>query len=277
MFEGKKPTAAQLLKESEERLFLVLDSVGDGSWDWNIPTGETYYSDRWLKSLGYERRDVTPHVSFWESLIHPDDADGVWATLSPHLEGKTDHIHIEHRLRFASGEYRWTLGRGRVVARDSEGAAIRMVGTNCDITEQYMGALLLREPGRRYQLLFESAGSPILCLDENRCVTEFNGAAERLFGWRREEILGKHFSNSLLPEDRRERVNEFIAKIERGEAAGEFKGRVLTRAGNPREIVWTATPIRDSEGRLLGIVAVGQDVSDLRADGDRLEEPTRIH
>ena len=49
---------SQLIKDAEARLRHALDSVGDGSWDWNIETGEAFYSDRWIESLGYSRSDA---------------------------------------------------------------------------------------------------------------------------------------------------------------------------------------------------------------------------
>jgi len=132
-------SAAVLLKEADERLRAVLDSVGDGSWDWNIRSGEVFYSDRWLECRGFTRQEVRPHVSFWEGLIHPDDVERVWSHLSPHIEGRTERFVLEYRLRHASGDYRWMLDRGRVVERDHDGDAIRMVGTNCDLSEEGSG------------------------------------------------------------------------------------------------------------------------------------------
>lgn len=141
MTERENESAALLLKEADEKLRAVLDSVGDGSWDWSIRSGEVFYSDRWVESLGFERRNVRPHVSFWEELIHPDDVERVWSHLSPHIEGHTERFILEYRLRRASGDYRWTLDRGRVVERDGNGEAIRMVGTNCDISEERSGSI----------------------------------------------------------------------------------------------------------------------------------------
>ncbi len=140
MTDAGEHAATILLKEADERLRAVLDSVGDGSWDWNIRSGEVFYSDRWIESLGYERKNIPPNVSFWESLIHPDDEERVWANLSPHIEGTTERF-----MRRASGDYRWTLDRGRVVERDADGEALRMVGTNCVISLDRQG-LTRREP-----------------------------------------------------------------------------------------------------------------------------------
>ncbi len=133
------------LQESEQRLRLTLDAVSDGGWDWNVVTGEVRYSDSWIQSLGYTRDEVPPHISFWESIVHPDDQSRCMETLNAHLDGSTPAYDCENRLRAASGEYRWNLDRGRVVSRDGAGRPLRMVGTDTNITERKQAETELRE------------------------------------------------------------------------------------------------------------------------------------
>ncbi len=61
--------------EGDGRFRAALDAMGDGIWDWNIQTGEVFYSDRWLESLGYHRNDATPDLSFVGGIVHPEDGD----------------------------------------------------------------------------------------------------------------------------------------------------------------------------------------------------------
>ena len=124
------------LRTSEERLALALDSGSDGLWDWNVSTGEVWYSDRWQTMLGYEPGEIEPDISSWKGLTHPDDLDQAWALLSEHLAGRTASYICEHRMRTKSGEYTWVLARGRVVSQDGQGAPLRVVGTYIDITER---------------------------------------------------------------------------------------------------------------------------------------------
>ncbi len=133
---AERKLAEEELRESEKRLELTLDAVSDGGWDWNVSTGECFYSDRWLESLGYKSDDVEPHIGFWESIVHPDDMPRAREVLNAHFEGHTPYCEFESRLRKKSGEYRWGLDRGRVVTRDAQGKPLRMVGTDTDITER---------------------------------------------------------------------------------------------------------------------------------------------
>ena len=52
-----------LLRTSEERLALALDSGSDGLWDWNVTTGHVWYSDRWYTMFGYEPGELEPHIN----------------------------------------------------------------------------------------------------------------------------------------------------------------------------------------------------------------------
>lgn len=131
----------QQRRASEERLELVLEATGAGAWDWNIPTGEVYFSTYWITSLGYAPSDVPRNVAFWESLIHPDDLSRVRATLAAHLSGQAPGYECVNRLRRKDGTWRWNLDRGRVVERTAGGEPLRMVGTDSDLSEQRWSGL----------------------------------------------------------------------------------------------------------------------------------------
>jgi PAS domain S-box-containing protein len=128
-------------RRSEERLELVLEATKEGAWDWNIQTGEVYFSTYWITSLGYESSGVPRHVGFWSSLIHPDDMQRVRAALAEHFAGRTQSYECVNRLRRKDGSWRWNLDRGRVVERGPHGQALRMVGTDTDLSEQHWSGL----------------------------------------------------------------------------------------------------------------------------------------
>jgi PAS domain S-box-containing protein len=124
------------LAKSEQRLSHALDATVEGVWDWNIQTGEVFFSRRWVESLEYSAEDVPLHISFWENIVHPGDLPRMRAVLQAHLDGHSSTYECENRLRTKSGVYRWNLDRGKVVERDSNGKPLRMVGTDTDITER---------------------------------------------------------------------------------------------------------------------------------------------
>ena len=63
----------QKLKVNEERLTYALEGTNDGIWDWNVVTGEVYFSPRAMTMLGYEPLELEENIKTWEDLTHPDD------------------------------------------------------------------------------------------------------------------------------------------------------------------------------------------------------------
>ncbi|HKR64075.1 MAG TPA: EAL domain-containing protein [Thermoanaerobaculia bacterium] len=123
------------LRESEERYALSARGANDGLWVWDIRTNEVYYSPRWKSMLGYGEDEIGESPDEWFSRVHEDDIDILRRALDHHLLGHTPHFENEHRMRTKSGEVRWMLSRGLAV-RDASGYAMRIAGSQTDITER---------------------------------------------------------------------------------------------------------------------------------------------
>ena len=127
--------AQRKAQKSEERLELVLRGSTDASWDWDLRTGEVYYSERWWDVLGYEPGAMPTEPETAMRLIHPDDEPRVRAFVRQLLAEPRDSYSIEFRMRHKDGHYLPVLSRG-YVSRDPDGRPLRMSGTNTDLTER---------------------------------------------------------------------------------------------------------------------------------------------
>jgi diguanylate cyclase (GGDEF)-like protein/PAS domain S-box-containing protein len=127
--------AQQRLAKSEERLRLMLEGSSDAPWDWDLVSGETYYAERWWDMLGHAPGAQRADRATWRRLLHPDDLAHVTAFLAELLLGGRTTYAIELRLRHRAGHYVPVLTRG-LVLRDAGGKALRMSGTNTDLTER---------------------------------------------------------------------------------------------------------------------------------------------
>jgi diguanylate cyclase (GGDEF)-like protein/PAS domain S-box-containing protein len=125
----------EALRESQERYALAVQGANDGLWDWDLRTNQVYYSPRWKAMLGYEELDISNSPEEWFSRIHPEETEWLEVQLKAHLDGRTQHFEIEHRMRHRDGSYRWMLSRGFTV-RDEQQLAYRMAGSQTDITER---------------------------------------------------------------------------------------------------------------------------------------------
>jgi len=141
--------ALSSFQESEERYALAARGANDGLWDWNLITGEIYFSARWGNMLGYSDSESWTSREQWFSHIHVEDRERVHAEITSHCDGETPEFVCEYRMHHKNGGYIWTLSRG-VAVRDSNGKAIRMAGSQTDITEGKVVDPLTHLPNRLY-------------------------------------------------------------------------------------------------------------------------------
>ncbi|MEN7550439.1 PAS domain-containing protein [Rapidithrix thailandica] len=124
------------LKLSEQRWQFALEGAGDGVWDWNLETGQVFFSKHWKYMLGYDVEEITDRVEEWANRVHPDDLARCYQDINRHISGEASMYVNEHRLRKKDGTYCWILDRGKVIEYSKNGKALRMIGTHTDITHR---------------------------------------------------------------------------------------------------------------------------------------------
>jgi len=164
----ERKRAELALRQSEERLALVIQGSSDGVWDWDLRTNEVYFSARWKAMLGYAEHEVENHFSAWERLLHPADRERALASIQAYLSGQTPTYELEHRLRHRDGSYRWILSRG-VALRDAQGKPVRMAGSHVDLTEHKQAEEQLE---RAYAELSQSEASLKAALQKLKTANE---------------------------------------------------------------------------------------------------------
>lgn len=141
---------AEELRRLEERHAVWMAALPHGTWDWDVSAGTVYYSPQWKRALGYAPDEIGTSPTEWLDRVHPDDRKALSMLIAAQLNGAGTPLEIEHRVRAASGEYRWMLCRGATLLDDA-GCPSRMVGALVDMTErkeQELGAARgsLRDP-----------------------------------------------------------------------------------------------------------------------------------
>ena len=141
----RRVRAEQALRASEERLQRALDASGLALWDYDVRSGEVYLSESWAQALGEPPKVTRTSFAALISLVPESELPALQDSLVAALKDPQAVYHVEHRVRKPDGQWLWNLSEGRVVERDAWGRALRMVGTNRDITERK-----LAEAARRH-------------------------------------------------------------------------------------------------------------------------------
>ncbi len=120
------------VRERTLKLDLVVQGANDGVWIWDPATGAAEFSSRWRQLLGLE--DVRlAHIEDWLNRVHPDDVQRLRAALRAHLQGATQFLHVDYRIRHADGTWRWMWCRGKCSRDETTGRAALMAGTQTDV------------------------------------------------------------------------------------------------------------------------------------------------
>lgn len=169
------------LSKSEDRLNLVLKGSNDGWWDWDLTANTIYYSPRWWQTLGYEYNELSPVVALWWSILHPEDGPHVNALYEEAMTTDMDSYEVEFRLMHREGHYVPVLSKG-FISRDDNGKAIRISGSNIDLTErkkneEKLQSLLKNITEKKDELLRQKSEIQI----QSEKLAELNEVKDKLF------------------------------------------------------------------------------------------------
>ena len=245
MFAGAL-TRAQVeaaLSESEARFRSMADTAPVLIWMASLDKGRTFFNKGWLDFTG---RPMAKELgSGWVEGVHPDDFDRCLETYISTFE-RRQPFSMEYRLRRHDGEYRIIVDKG-VPRFAPDGTFLGYIGCGDDITER-------KRAEEQPRQVLEAAPNAMIMVNQDGRITLVNAAAETLFGYAREELLGSAIE-ILIPEPFRphhpgDRRNYFADPSVRMMGAGrELYGRRKDGSAVPVEI--GLTPIQMPEGRFV--------------------------
>ncbi len=190
-----KQAEAELARQ-RSRLEEVQSLARLGHWEANLLTGNLWWSETIYDIFGQDPRTFTPSVEAFNQALHPEDVPLVRESEARAME--TGRHDIEHRIILPTGEVRW-VHELATSEKDEQGRLVRLMGTIQDITERKQAGLALAESSCHTQAILDNVIDGIITIDQERIVTSLNRAAERIFGYSAEEVLGQNV-NMLMPE-----------------------------------------------------------------------------
>ncbi|GCF13102.1 hypothetical protein Harman_10370 [Haloarcula mannanilytica] len=249
------------LRTLTERHELALESAELGVWDWNVQTDEVTFDERWANMLGYSLDELDPTVDTWDDLIHPEDRQRTYEALNAHLDGETETYECDHRLKTATGEYRWIRDIGKVFERDENGDPLRAVGIHQDVTEHKERKQELEDTSRKLQVILDTAPTYILMKDTDSQFLFVNDAARDMFGLDADEsvvgltdydLFPEHIADQTYADDQRALETRDTVEVE----------EVIPVAGTERTHLTRKTPILDEDGEPYALCVVATDITE---------------
>ena len=174
---------------AEHRLRVALEAGRMGTWQWTMGTGDLKWSAGLEAIHGYAPGTFPGTFEAFRQEIHPDDRDRTLTAITDAVHQRRDH-HIEYRIVRGDRTMRWVEGRGQLFLND-RGEPDRMVGVCADVTER-------KQAEERFRLAIEAAPTAMIVVDRHGTITYANALTGPLFGYTRDEIVGKSIDR-LVP------------------------------------------------------------------------------
>ena len=258
------------LRESEERFGQFAEQSSQVFWFTQLtPERVLYVSPAYETIWGRARAALYQNAQEWIGAIVPEDRERVhqaWTTLV--ASAGVSHYDVEYRIHRPDGTIRWIHDRGTLI-RDRAGAPVQVAGIAADMTARHQAERAALGADLQFRSLVEASPLAIVALTASGDVMGWTPAAQRVFGWSRDEVIDRPLP--IVPPTLEHEHRRFREEVLRGEA---FSGRLTQRRhkdGTLLDVTISTAPILDSTSQPTGLVAIYEDVTARR----QLEERER--
>tara|TARA_B110000971_G_scaffold159001_1_gene162456 strand:- start:5277 stop:8138 length:2862 start_codon:yes stop_codon:yes gene_type:complete len=212
------------------------------------------------KITGFSKKEVLGR-DLVADFITDDYKVSVNEVLAKALKGK-ETANFEFPLFTKLGD-RVDVLMNSTTRRDASGEIIGVVGVGQDITELNKVRVEQVNIANEMTQLVDTANAPIFGIDANGMVNEWNQQAEKITGFDKEEVMGLDLVADFITDDYKASVGEVLERALRGEETANYEFPLFTKSGNRVDVLLNSTTRRDASGRIIGVVGVGQDITEL--------------
>ena len=262
----EKKRAEQAAHEAETNLILMERVVENSPvvlfrWEASAGWPVVYVSEN-VNQFGYSPAELTSGQITYESLIHPEDRMRVAQEVQRNKASGNTHFQQEYRIITKSGEIRWVDDRS-VIERNSEGRVCHFQGVVLDVSDQKKAQDEIHKRQLFLEAVLYQAPDAIIVMDANHRVTDWNPGAEKIFGYKRPETLGKVLNEIVADNKSQSEVMKNIRTVNSGQHLEAFDAVRCRNDGTPIHVIVAGSPIV-LEDEIVGAVAMYTDITALK-------------
>lgn len=258
------------LAESQRLLEMTEELARAGHWRVDASTMQLYWSPQVYKIHGLSPADYSPSVESGLQFIHPEDRDTAANLLTSAIESRSGFDTMFRILR-SDGEEREIAIRCRVPQSSEEHPPV-LIGIFQDITEARRSASMLANSLKRLRVHLEHTPLGVIEYDVDFNVSGWNKRAEEIFGYTKEEAIGKHAADLIVPLEFREECRAIFGELVEQSGGAHSTNDNVTKSGRLITCDWFNTTLKDAEGNTTGVASICQDITErLALEGHLLQ------
>ncbi|TLZ43445.1 MAG: PAS domain S-box protein, partial [Methanobacteriota archaeon] len=208
---------------------------------------------------GYENKETLGH-RLVEEFITREYQTQVKEVLDKALKGN-ETANYEFPLYTKNGDRRDVL-LNATTRRDVQGNIIGVIGVGQDITDRKKAEVESSRIAQELTNLIDTANAPIFGIDRDGRVTEWNRTAVAITGYEKRETLGRNLVEDFITKEYKIPVKEVLDKALMGNETANFEFPLYTKKRDRRDVLLNATTRRDVQGNIIGVIGVGQDITE---------------
>ena len=246
-------------KEATERLAIATKGAGVGIWDYDVVENNLVWDENMYRLYGINKNDFSGVYEAWQSSIHPEDIERCTQEVTMAISGEKD-FNTEFRVVWPDGQIRYITAIA-VTQKDEDGNAIKMIGTNWDITALKRAQLELRRSEESFTGAFENSASGMAIVDLDGKWLRVNPSLCASLGYSERELFNLTFQDITHPEDLNKDL-KLLNKVIKGEIATyHIDKRYYHKKGNIVHTILTVTAVYDIGGKLSHFISQIIDIS----------------
>jgi len=250
-----------------DRIRFALEGSSLTIWDWDVAADVMWLNANWKQMLGAEPGESRAPIADLFALVHRDDVERVKQAAIDALKGTAERFDAEFRIRANDGTWLWIRTRGAVIARDARGRALRVSGTNADITSRRLAEKSLAESEERFRALTELSSDLYWEQDEHFHLISWSAPA---WARRRDSLLPSPGLDA--PELTEADWGAHRAILEQRRPFRDLEIRQVSPDGREAWLSVGAVPIVDEHGKFRGYRGLARIITDRRLAEQRLRK-----
>jgi len=263
----KQKQTERAIAENQLRLNIAIQAAELGTWEYDVTTGETTYSDRYLEIFGHQASHELTRESIL-SQMHPDDLAMRNQAVKEAIE-QTGTMNFDARI-IVQNEIRWIQAKGKLVYNE-DNVPVKLMGTIMDITDEKQAAKAIKESEERFRLLSNVMPQFIWTGDPQGNLYYFNQAVYDYSGLTEEQAMNGGWVQIVHPDDKEENIKRWMHSIATGEDF-IFEHRFRKYDGEYRWQLSRAVPHRDSNGQIQMWIGTSTDIHDQKISSEKLQK-----